>query len=189
MARLAHHAPTDPKTFVDWENRQRARYELIDGSVWMMTGGTLRHDRIAANLIAILHGALRGGSCAAHGSNLKVRSPAGAVVYPDAFVRFGPADEDATEIDDPILVAEVYSARTRRYDMTRKRWAYYAIPSLRHILLIDPTSCLIEAVSRDGDGRWLSTLVQLFDGRVALPALGIDLAVADIYAGTGVASS
>lgn len=187
MARLAK-APTDPQAFIDWENRQRVRYELIEGSVWMMTGGTLRHDRVAANVIAALHAALRGSDCAAHGSNLKVRSPADAVMYPDALVRCGPADEEATEIDDPILVAEVHSPRTRRYDMTGKRWAYYAIPGLRYILLIDPTRCLIETVSRD-DGRWLSTLVQQLDGRVALPTLGIELDVADIYAGTKVAGS
>jgi Uma2 family endonuclease len=154
----------------------------------MITGGTLGHDRVSANLIAALHQALRGGSCAVHGSNLKVRSPAGAVMYPDALVRCGPADDEVTEIDDPVLVVEVHSPRTKRYDMTGKRWAYYAIPSLRHILLVNPHRCLIEIVSRDAEGRWLSALAQQPDGRLELPTLGIEIAVADVYAGTAVAS-
>jgi Uma2 family endonuclease len=188
MSGLAHQPPTDPDAFVAWENRQRARYELIDGVVHMMTGGTLGHDRVSMNIARALGNALAGGPCAVHGSNLKVRSPAGAVMYPDALVRCGPADEDATEIDDPVLVVEVHSPRTRRYDMTGKRWAYYAIPSLRYILLVDPGDCMIELVSRDAEGRWLSALVQQPGARLELPALGIDMAVADVYAGTAVAS-
>jgi Uma2 family endonuclease len=189
MSSLAHQPPTDPDAFVAWENRQRARYELIGGVVRMMTGGTLADDRISANVVATLHQALRGSACAVHGSNLKVRSPAGAVMYPDALVRCGPADDDATEIGDPVLVVEVHSPRTRRYDMTGKRWAYYAIPSLRYILLVDPGHWLIEIVSRDAEGRWLSALVQQPDGRLELPALGIEIAVADVYAGSAVARS
>jgi Uma2 family endonuclease len=187
MSSLARRAPTDPDAFVAWENRQRFRYELIGGSVRMMTGGTLAHDRIAANVIASLHQALRGNPCAVHGSNLKVRSPVGAVMYPDAFVRCGPADDEVTEVDDPVLVLEVESPRTKRYDMNEKRWAYQAIPTLRHILLIATGRRLAELATRDGEGRWLSTLAQRDDARLSFEALGVSLTLAEIYVGTAIA--
>lgn len=187
MTSLARRAPTDPDAFIAWENRQRQRYELIGGVVRMMTGGTLAHDRITTNVIRALGNALAGGPCAVHGSNLKVRSPVGAVMYPDAFVRCGPADDEVTEIEDPVLVAEVESPRTKRYDMNARRWAYQAIPTLRHILLIGTGRRLVELATRDGEGRWLSTLAQHADARLELAALGVTLTLAEIYAGTAIA--
>lgn len=186
MSSTARKAPTEPEAFIAWENRQRDRYELINGTVWAMTGGTLAHDRIAANVIGVLYRALQGSACAVHGSNLKVRSPNGSVMYPGALVRCGPADDEATEIDDPVLVAEVYSTRTRTYDMNGKRWAYYAIPSVRHILLIEPRRCVVELATRQDGNRWLSTLAQRLDERLDIPALGIEMGIGEIYAGTAV---
>jgi Uma2 family endonuclease len=161
MGQAARRIPTDPDAFVAWENRQSARYELIDGVVRMMSGGTLAHDLISANIIAELRARLRGSGCSVHGSNLKVRCGSGSVVYPAAFVRCGPADADATEIDDPVLVVEVESPKTKRYDMHDKRQAYQATASVRHVLFVSARACQIEVLTRQGDGdRWLSTLAR-----------------------------
>lgn len=188
MPASVHRAPTDATAFVRWEDRQRQRYELIGGVVRMMAGGTLGHDRVAANVIRALGNAVAGGRCSVHGSNVKIVAPAGAVMYPDAFVRCGAADEDATSVDDPVLVVEVESPSTKRYDMNEKRWAYQSIPSLRHLVFISPRRCLIELVTRDGEGRWLSTLIQQLDAVLPLDALGVTIRVADVYAGTRLAS-
>ena len=138
MTATARKIPTEPDAFIAWENRQKARYELIDGIVRMMTGGTFAHSRIAANIVAGLHRRLARGPCSAHGSDLKLRSPTGAVMYPDVLVHCGSVADEATEIDDPALVAEVLSPRTKRYDMLANRRAYFEIPPLRHILLVSP---------------------------------------------------
>lgn len=76
--RLAH-APTEPQAFIAWESRRKARYELIGGEVRLMAGGSRAHDVVAGNVLAALHGALRGQDCDVHGSNLKIVSPAGMV--------------------------------------------------------------------------------------------------------------
>ena len=52
MTATARKIPTEPDAFIAWENRQKARYELIDGIVYMMTGGTLGHDVISINIAA-----------------------------------------------------------------------------------------------------------------------------------------
>jgi hypothetical protein len=69
-SRLAN-APTEPRAFIAWEIRRKARYELIDGEVRMMAGGSRAHDVVAGNILAALHLALRGQSCDVHGSNLR----------------------------------------------------------------------------------------------------------------------
>src|SRR5215218_8537663 len=117
MGQAARKIPTDPDAFIAWENRQSARYELIGDLVRMMSGGTVAHDLIAANFIRGLGNLLAGTGCSVHGSSLKVCCRSGSVVYPDAFVRCGPAVSDATEVDDPVLVVEVESPSTKRYDM------------------------------------------------------------------------
>ena len=187
LARAPRSAPTDPDAFIAWESKQQRRYELIAGEIYLMAGGRLAHDRISMNVARLLGNALEGSPCSVHGSNLKVRSPSGDVMYPDAFVRCGPADDDATFIEDPVLVVEVLSPRTKRYDMSRKRWAYMVIPSLRHMLFVVPELGVIEVASPAGEGRWLSTLVRDPAATVTLESLGVELRVADIYAGTDVA--
>jgi Uma2 family endonuclease len=188
MTATARTIPTEPDVFIAWENRQKARYELIDGVVRMMTGGTAAHDLIAINIGAALRVRLTRRGCAVHGSNLKLRSPDGSVMYPDCFVRCGPFVDEVTEIDDPMLVVEVLWPRTKRYGMLAKRQAYLAIPSLRRILFVSPDACRVELETRRDDGTWLLSLPQRLDDEVPLEALGVSLPLAEIYVGTRVAS-
>jgi Uma2 family endonuclease len=181
--RLAN-VPTEPQAFVAWENRRKARYELIDGEVRMMAGGSRAHDLVAANLVGALYAALRGKDCDAHGSNLKVVSPAGMVTYPDVFVRCGPLADEAIECHDPVVVFEVLSPSTRSEDLVRKRWAYQAVPSLAHLVYVDAVRVGIEIATRTADGRWLSVFLHEVEDTLALEALGVALSVREIYAST-----
>jgi Uma2 family endonuclease len=178
--------PTDPHAFLAWENRRTARYQLIDGEVRMMAGGSRAHDLIAVNLMRLLYPLAEQRGCDIHGSNLKVISPVGLVTYPDAFVRCGPLANDATECDDPILIVEVLSPSTRGLDLIRKRWGYQTIPTLQQLVYIDAAECRAEAVTRIEDGSWRS--IFLGGGEtLPLPALAAELVLADVYGGTGLA--
>ena len=44
--------PTDRTwdAYLDWEARQPIRYELVDGQIYAMGGGTAEHDTIGNNL-------------------------------------------------------------------------------------------------------------------------------------------
>ncbi|MGH6895661.1 MAG: Uma2 family endonuclease [Geminicoccaceae bacterium] len=182
-ARFAR-APTEPQAFIAWENHRKARYELIDGEVRLMAGGNRAHDLVAGNILTALHVALRGPDCDVHGSNLKVVSPAGMVTYPDVFVRCGPLADEAIECSDPVVVVEVLSPSTRSEDLVRKRWAYQAIPALTHLVYVDAARVEVEIATRAPDGRWWSVFLDDLAGRLRLEALGIELALADVYAGT-----
>lgn len=115
MPATALQAPLTLDAFLEWEERQTERYELVGGIVRMMAGGTEDHDRIGLNIAAALRTRLRGTPCYAHGSNLKVLSrEAGASMYPDVFVRCGGRDgsgawRDATleGLDAVLLLPEI----------------------------------------------------------------------------------
>ena len=184
MAEAASHADLSLAAFLEWEEQQPERFERIGGVVRMMAGGTADHDRIAVNVIAALHGRLRGTNCAAHGSNLKVLSPRGDVFYPDAFVRCGHLNGHETIAKDPVVVVEVLSESTALNDLTRKRQAYRTIPSLRAILYISPDRARIDIVRRREDGPWDDATVEGLEAQLPLPEIGVSIQVDEIYEGT-----
>lgn len=184
MTTRVAHAPTEPQAFIAWENRRRARYELIGGEVRLMAGGSRAHDVVAGNILAALHGSLRGRDCNVHGSNLKVVSPAGMVTYPHVFVRCGPLADEAIECRDPLVVFEVLSPSTRSEDLVLERWGYQAIPTLAHLVYVDAARVRIEIATRAPDGRWWSVFLDRLDETLGLEALAIELALRQIYAST-----
>jgi Uma2 family endonuclease len=186
--RLAH-VPTQPEAFVAWETRRKARYELIGGEVRLMAGGSRAHDVLAGNILAAMHGALRGRDWDVHGSNLKIVSPAGLVTYPDVFVRCGPLADEAIEFRDPLVIFEVLSPSTRSEDLVRKRWGYQAVPTLAHLVYVDAARVRIEIATRAPDGRWWSVFIDRLDETLGIEALGIELALREIYASTRAAVS
>ena len=176
--------------FLAWEERQAERFERVGGVVRMMSGGTAAHDRIALNIAAELRGRLRGTACAPHGSNLKVVSPHGDAMYPDAFGRCGPIAPTATVVDDPVIVFEVLSPGTAPHDLTRKRLAYKTIASLRLIVYVHPDRPRIDLVRRQADGRWDDDApVESLDGVLELPEIASQLAMADVYDGVDTAAA
>ena len=178
--------PTDLQGFLAWENCQPDRYELIAGAVRPREGGTRAHDLIAVTIGALLHAAV-GRRCYVHGSCLKVVSPDGMVAYPDVLVRCGPLVAEATDCDDPVLIVEVLSLLTRAGALIHKRWAYQAIPSLRHLLYVDAARLKVELATRSEDGSWHSVFLEGPDAIVRLDALHTSLPLAEVYEGTGLA--
>ena len=189
MAERAFPIFHDVDMFMAWENEQELRYEFVAGVVRAMAGGTLNHDLVSTNVAGALRERLRGGSCRVHGANLKVRSPAGASMYPDAFVRCGPADGQSTFIADAVLVVEVLSPGTGKTDLTQKRWAYQEIATVMAILFASPDRAYVELATRQSDGSWLSRHFVGLETRMPLRCLDIELPLAEIYAGVDLETS
>jgi Uma2 family endonuclease len=174
--------------FLAWEMRQPERYELVGGVVTLMAGGTEGHDRLSMNIARLLGNQLRGGPCRVHGSNLKVMSrAASAVMYPDVFVRCGPAEDKRTSVEDAVVVFEVLSESTAKQDLTRKRRAYMALPSLRRIVFVSPDEVRLDLLVRTPGGAWDEGGLDGLDGVLELPEIGAVLAMAAIYEDTAMA--
>lgn len=174
---------TSLDAFLAWENEQERRYEFVGGVVRAMAGCTENHDLISMNVARALGNRLSSGRCRVHGSNLKVRSPLGMSMYPDAFVRCGPSEARRTVVGDVVLVFEVLSPGTGKTDLTQKRWAYQSIESLQALLFVDPDRPHVEVATRQPDGGWLSHHRIGLDSDIPLPSLGIELPLAEVYDG------
>ena len=157
------------------------------GRIRAMSGGTLDHSAVAANLIRALGNALdREGirTCRVFSSDAKVHSLAGRNTYPDVSVVCGKPTLYRARRDiftNPILIAEVLSPSTEADDREEKRLSYQSIPALQHYLLIAADRTRVELYTREGSG-WRFAAWESGDAQVSLPTLGITLALADLYA-------
>ncbi len=162
------------------------RWELINGRVVrMMVGARWEHNRIITNLNVGLVNRFRASNSP---SNTLVetfrlqKQEARSSLLPDLIVHCGPLMPGATSIDDPTVVFEVLSEGTQRRDREEKWAVYQTLPSLRHYVLVTRDRPHVETIDREGE-VWSG--FRSFDGtkdRLTLPALSIELPLAEIYA-------
>jgi Uma2 family endonuclease len=119
MATLATHLVT-AEEFIGMEFDTDCRFELDNGVVRMMGGGTVRHSQIQTNVLVALSQKLRGSGCVPHGPNMAARNHRLSVRHPDVSVYCGhssPENDKLVALNDPKLVIEIFSPSTRSRDI------------------------------------------------------------------------
>ena len=113
------------------------KWELIDGVIYAMAGGTAAHAAMAMRIGHLLYAAAETHNCTVYGSDLNVKLNDFTGLYPDVTVVCGPLDPNATYTRQPCLVIEVLSPATRQADLGRKRESYLALDTVQQYLVID----------------------------------------------------
>lgn len=145
-------ASTSFEDFVAGEALSPVRHELVGGRVYVMAGGTERHDLIAQALCERLIPGVRRSGCRAFVGIRLLKTPSTATYYPDLLVTCGPAADDRYETSATLIV-EVLSPSTARSDRREKAESYARIESLETYALADPTVRRLEIAER-GSGSW-----------------------------------
>ena len=167
--------------FLEWEERQPLRYEFDGIGPVAMTGGTYGHSTIQGNLATALGGRLRGKPCRFHGSHLKFQVAEGHVRYPDGMVLCSPVDRTATVVYDPVVVFEVLSPSTARDDRIVKAREYQATPSVQRYVMLEQDGVSATVYARSGE-TWTHEIL-IADSILALPEIGVELPLAELYEG------
>ncbi len=161
------------------------KYELIDGRLYAMAGGTADHNHISGSIYMALRLRLRGQRCTPFNSDQRVFIESlDSYLYPDISVACAPftwRDDKRTTLIGPRLVCEVLSPGTRDRDLSVKREAYQAIPQLEEMLFVSPEPRMVEHYHRVAEDQWLMTRV-IGQGDVKLDAFGLTLPLDEIYA-------
>lgn len=189
MSEAKRHTIWTWETYLDWEARQPIRYELVDGQVYAMGGGTAEHDTIGNNLRAALHAQLRGNPCRSHGPDLKVRAGSDGR-YPDALIDCGPRVPGALYAQEPAAVFEVLSKSTGWIDQSLKLRDYDATPTIRTYVLISQDEMRAMVYTRDADGRLgiqSAILLEGVDASIEILEFGLALPFSVLYEGLGLA--
>ena len=164
--------------FIEWENQQDIRHELLDGQIIAMTGGTVAHAGLIVGLAARLFNHLQGTPCRVFASDLKVQA-AHNVFYPDVVVSCASQENDGVLCQNPKLIIEVLSSSTFRKDRHNKRLAYQQIESLEEYVLVSQEARHVE-VYRRADG-WQASIH--IGGVMEFRSVDFALALDEIYAG------
>jgi len=160
--------------FLDLDLGDR-KAELVDGLIYMMAGGSERHAAIAMNIGASLLSKLRSKGCRPYGSDMPLRTRDRSIRFPDVTVYCGREGTDRL-LDNPKVVFEVLSPSTAGNDQFVKLHEYLALPSVEHVVFVDPDKERVRRIDRDGTGEWLATGADL-----DLPSVGISVLHAEIF--------
>ena len=170
--------------YLKLEQDGEIRHEYVAGQVYAMAGSSREHNLIAGNIFALLRPHLRGGSCRAFVSDMKVEiktsSQTDFFYYPDVVVTCNPQDKERYFLSSPCLVIEILSPSTQATDKREKRINYQTIESLQEYVLISQNEMKVEVYRRDNNDNWtVETLDK--DDDLQLDSVGLTLTMADIY--------
>lgn len=169
------------------ERAASTKHELWNGEVFARTGGTLAHAKLIARMITQLSNALHDRDCEVYSSEAKVRIPSSrGFVYPDVSVVCGPVQtyQDSDDIlQNPVLVIEVLSPSTERFDRSDKFGGYRSLPSLVDYGLVAQDSPQIEIYTRQPDGSWTLRIYDDAHPRVVLPSVEAEVSLTELYRG------
>lgn len=176
----------DYPSYIQAEQTSPIKHELINGELFAMTGGSIRHDIIKNNLISILNQHLRQSPCLVLGgdANLRVESFRNENgYYPDAMVCCDQADNQDYYRRKPVLVAEVLSESSRITDKTLKKADYFSISSLREYALIEQDRMEI-IIYRRLEASWEEETCREGD-LIRFGSVDFSCAIEDLYLKTG----
>lgn len=174
-----------PEEYLVSELDSPVKHEYVEGVVYAMAGARNVHNRIAGNVFGQLFVRLRGSSCAPYNSDTKVRirfPTHERFYYPDVMVVCRANAPTDSFQEQPTLIAEVISLKTRRIDEGEKKDAYLSIPSLEAYLLIEQESPTVVVYRRTERG-FVRQVFQSLETVLPLAALKIDLPLTEIYEG------
>lgn len=164
------------------------RSEFLNGEMFPMSGGSLRHARLQGSICVGLSNALRDSECEVFISSFRVAASARMYTYPDVSVVCGKpllADQNQDVLLNPVAIVEVLSPSTETYDRGLKFQHYRTIESLREYILVDQFQVLIERYTRQSDNTWALLDYRGIESEMKIDSLGISIPLSSIYARVG----
>ncbi len=173
------------QAYITFERASTTRHEYYNGHIYAMTGASRMHNLIAGNTLAALHGQLRRKPCQIFPSDMRVKvQQTGLHTYPDLVVICGEPEFTDDALDtllNPLVLIEILSPSTERYDRGMKFQHYRTIETLQDYILIAQDHYHIEHFSRQENGQWLFQEAVGLAGSIVISSIGSTLMLADVY--------
>lgn len=162
------------------------RYEYWDGEIFCMSGNKKEPVFIEENIFITLSRSLMDRYCQAFSSAMAIKVPAAPPFrYADGSVVCGEVEfEEIGGVDtltNPILLIEILSPGTERYDRTGKFSIYKSIQSFQEYLLITVNKPVATQFTRQNDGSWLPNEVTGLEDSIYLYSINVPLQLKDVY--------
>jgi len=185
MSNAAEKLQMTAAEYLAWEREQPDKHEYHLGEIFAMAGGRPRHNFLSGAVMGELRAALRGRPCHVFSPNQQISAAQGErYVYADAVVACGGVRLEPGTTDvlaNPMVIVEVLSPSTEKFDRGDKWNAYQRLESLTDYLLVAQSTARIEHYQRQSDGSWRYLLLE--SGGTVTLSNGASLSVDEIYAG------
>jgi Uma2 family endonuclease len=198
MATYDNHVPISFKTgrtlktytlvqYLRKEAKSATKHEFINGNIIKMPYAKGPHNIIAANISAEMKIACRAlpTKYVIFSSDQQIYFPSlEEGVYADALaVCERPIywDEEKLLLINPIIVVEVLSKSTQKYDRTSKFTKYKTLESIKEYILIRQDKYYAEIWYQKAPGLWQETIVKELNGELLLQSIGVSIAMENIY--------
>jgi Uma2 family endonuclease len=173
--------------YLEMEKESPTKNEYYNYEIFAMAGAGPRHNVIAVNVLRDLANALRGKPCRPYGSDLRIHIPENSLfTYPDISVICGniiPSYEDEETATKPILIIEILSPSTRKYDCGEKFALYRDISTLKEFITIDSEQTKIEAHRINERNNWELYQYKHPGDVLEMPCINFNLPLRHIYEG------
>jgi Uma2 family endonuclease len=166
------------------ERAAEFKSEFLDGEMHAMSGASKPHGRLQRNLIGELYAALRGGKWEVFTSDFRVRTSDRVYFYPDVSVFCGEVrttDRHDDTSTNPVVIFEVLSPSTEKYDRDVKFQHYRTIDSLADYVLVSQEEIRIEHYTRCADGTWNRRDYGSPQEELKIESIGVSIALDRIY--------
>jgi Uma2 family endonuclease len=173
-----------PEQYLELERQADTKSEYFAGEIFAMAGASPEHSLITVNVTIALGPQLRDTPCTMYNNDMKVRVTEDLYVYPDVTVVCGEAQfagEEREVLLNPTLIVEVLSPSTEAWDRGGKFEQYRQRESLHEYVLVAQDRPHVERFARQADGQWLLTEVNGSVAILALPSIGCELALSEVY--------
>jgi Uma2 family endonuclease len=174
--------PMDKATFLAWAQGREGRFELVERRVVMMVGGSKTHALIASQLMRALWARIDATKWVVLGSDLAVDVGPDSLRYPDAIVD-SIGGQRALVATAPVLIAEVLSPSSATLDLGDKAAEYLRLPSLATYLVLSQDEIKAWVYEKGSKQRPGPQVISGAGAAISVPALEIDLPLAEIYRG------
>ena len=166
------------------ERPDEERWELIEGMAFMNASPTDFHQIIAGN-IKTAHSILRRKQRAKWipliGTGTRVPVSPRSLPQPDVMVKERPATGSPVS-DEALVLFEVISTSNTFIDQAWRRRVYASVPNCQHYVTVSQNKVLV--VRNDRANAWQPVEIEDISANLRLPALGVSIDLAEIYADT-----
>jgi Uma2 family endonuclease len=166
--------------FLEMEIHSQERHEFVDGNLFVMPGGTDRHNEIALSVVEFLRPAARSLGYRLFASDVIIRTPDEIGYYPDVFVLADSSEDTPRVKRRPSIIVEVLSESTSAIDRGEKLRNYRAIPSLELYVLLEQDEVLAEVYAKQPDGSWRHEILRE-GANITFPSLNLEVPLSALY--------
>jgi Uma2 family endonuclease len=174
-----------PTEYLELEEKAEYKSEYVNGQIFPMTGGSTNHNTIALNLSSELNFAFKRQDYKVFMGDVRLWIPDKQIyTYPDVMVIEGSPsyyNNRTDTITNALMIVEVLSKSTQRYDRQAKFEDYRTIPSFQEYILIDQTRIYVEQYAKTEEKSWKLQIHNAEDESISLSSVSLQIFLKDLY--------